>query len=213
MRPSATDVRPGTAPQNAFREEWLIGNRFVIEYSGNCGLGHEISSVCDAMLALREDDSVRWVFVGGGVMRPQLEQFIKKHQIPNVIMKPYQPRSNLGELITLGDVHLVLVADGFEGTLLPSKFYGIMAAARPVIYIGPESSEVAFVINETGCGYSLRNSDSDGLVAAIKQLQQNPTVAHAMGLRGRRVLESSYSMQKACAIWRECIRECRSENS
>jgi glycosyltransferase involved in cell wall biosynthesis len=144
-------------------------------------------------------------------MRPHLEQFIAEHRIPNVIMKPYQPRSSLGELIALGDVHLVLVANGFEGTLLPSKFYGIMAAARPAIYIGPESSEVAFVINETGCGFSLRNGDGAGLIHAIKQLQRNHAIALAMGLKGREVLEERYSMQKACAMWQECIHECRSE--
>jgi len=37
----------------------------------------------------------------------------------------------------LGDAHLALVADGFEGLLLPSKFYGVMAAGRPTLYVGP----------------------------------------------------------------------------
>jgi glycosyltransferase involved in cell wall biosynthesis len=211
-RALTTPDHPSTMPPNGFREEWSIGNRFVIEYSGNCGLGHDISSVCQAMLELKHDDSIRWVFVGGGVMRPQLEQFIAEHRITNVIMRPYQPRSSLGELIALGDVHLVLIADGFEGTLLPSKFYGVMAAARPAIYIGPERSEVAFVINEVQCGYSLRNGDGSGLVAAIKRLQREPEIALAMGLRGRHALEERYSMQRACAKWRECIRECLSDS-
>jgi len=207
-RAPAIMVRPIHVPSNLFRETWSIGDRFVIEYSGNCGLGHDISSVCEAMHALKDDDSIRWVFVGGGVMRPHLEQFVADNQITNVIMRPYQPRSNLSELIALGDVHLVLIADGFEGTLLPSKFYGVMAAARPAIYIGPERSEVAYVINEVQCGFSLRNGDSEALVSAIKRLQCDPAVALAMGLRGRRAIEDWYSMQRACAMWRECIREC-----
>ncbi len=200
-RASASGVRPNTVPPNPFREEWQIGDRFVIEYSGNCGIGHDVSSVCSAMLQLRNDDLIRWVFVGGGVMRPVIEDFIRTHGITNVVMKPYQPRERLGELISLGDAHLVLVADGFSGLLLPSKFYGIMAAGRPTIYVGPGDSEVARVITEHRCGYSMRNGDGRALVTAIRDLQRNPPAALAMGLRGRRVLEARYSMQRACGDW------------
>ncbi len=213
-RASATGVRPNTVPPNPFREEWGIGDRFVIEYSGNCGIGHDVTSVCGAMLQLKDDDLIRWVFVGGGVMRPVLEEFIRTHGIANVVMKPYQPRERLGELISLGDAHLVLVADGFSGLLLPSKFYGIMAAGRPTIYVGPGDSEVAQVITEHHCGYSMRNGDGRALVTAIRDLQRNPPAALAMGLRGRRVLEASYSMQRACDTWRMLLRSvvgCRTD--
>lgn len=148
------------------------------------------------MLERKNDESVRWVFVGSGVMRPQLQQFIADHRVTNVIMQPYQPGSGLSELIALGEARLVLMAGGFEGTLLPSRFYGVMTAARPTLLIGEERSEVAFVIDDLQCGYSLRNGDGSGLVAAIKQLQREPDVAMAMGPRGRRALEERCPMQR-----------------
>ena len=202
-RTTAADMKPVVAGANNFREEWGIGNRFVIEYSGNCGVGHDVTSVCEAMLALRDDDDIRWVIVGGGVAWPRIEEFIARHRIQNVVLKPYQPRSRLGELIALGDVHLVLVADGFEGLLIPSKFYGVMAAGRPTIYVGPESTEVAQVIQEEDCGYVIPNGNTGKLVGAIRRLQRDPVLALTMGLRGRRALERHYSMQIACAKWHE----------
>jgi hypothetical protein len=39
-------------------------------------------------------------------------------------------------------------------------------------------------------------------VAAIRELQGDPVAALAMGLRGRRALERSYSLQRACERWR-----------
>ena len=199
------DGDAGVVP-NPFREQWGIGDRFVIEYSGNCGVGHDVASVCAAIRELKEDDAIRWVFVGGGVMRPRIEEFVANNGVRNVLMRPYQPRERLGELIGLGDVHLVLVADGFGGLLLPSKFYGVMAAARPVIYVGPPDSEVALVIEEVGCGFALPNGDGAALVAAIRSLQSDPAKALAMGLRGRRALESRYSIDIACERWRETLR-------
>jgi glycosyltransferase involved in cell wall biosynthesis len=202
-RATAVDMKPVIAGANNFREEWGIGNRFVIEYSGNCGVGHDVASVCEAMLALRDDDDIRWVIVGGGVAWPKIEEFIARHRIQNVVLKPYQPRSRLGELIALGDVHLVLVADGFDGLLIPSKFYGVMAAGRPTIYVGPESTEVAQVIQEEQCGYVIPNGNTGKLVGAIRRLQRDPVLALTMGLRGRRALEQQYAMQIACAKWHE----------
>ncbi len=201
-RHSVSGTPSTIASENAFRAEWGIGNRFTIEYSGNCGIGHDVTSVCDAMLLTKDDDGIRWVIVGGGVAWPVIEQFIARHRIGNVVLRPYQPRSRLGELIALGDVHLVLVANGFEGLLLPSKFYGVMAAGRPTIYVGPEESEVAQVILEEQCGFVIPNGDTERLVAAIRRLQSDPVLALTMGMRGRRALERSYSLQLACERWR-----------
>jgi glycosyltransferase involved in cell wall biosynthesis len=205
-RATVADLKPFLAGTNGFRDEWDIGDRFVIEYSGNCGVGHDVASVCEAMLALRDDDDIRWVIVGGGVAWPRIEEFIVQHGIRNVVLRPYQPRSRLGELIALGDVHLVLVADGFEGLLIPSKFYGVMAAGRPTIYVGPESTEVAQVIEEEKCGFVIPNGNTNLLVGAIRRLQRDPVLALTMGMRGRRALEQRYSMQIACSKWHERTR-------
>jgi glycosyltransferase involved in cell wall biosynthesis len=204
-RGTAMGVRAMAVVRNGLRDAWGIGDRFVIEYSGNCGVGHDISSVCDAMLRLKYDDGIRWVFVGGGVMRPRIEEFIERNGIQNVVMRPYQPRSRLGELIALGDAHLVLVADGFEGLLIPSKFYGILAAGRPTIYVGPPNTEVAEVISSEDCGFVVENGSGASLVEAITVLRNEPLLAYAMGLRGRRALEHGYAMRELCGEWRRLL--------
>jgi glycosyltransferase involved in cell wall biosynthesis len=195
----------GAREANPFRADWGLGDRFVIEYSGTCGIGHDFSSVCEAMVRLREDDRVRWVFAGGGVMRPTLEEFISRESIGNAMLKPYQSRDRLSQLIGLGDVHLVLIADGFSGLLVPSKFYGVMAAGKPTIYIGPRDSEVARTIEETGCGICVENGNADGVVAAVRRLREDPRLAAEMGLRGRLALERSMSTAHACQAWRSLL--------
>jgi colanic acid biosynthesis glycosyl transferase WcaI len=125
------------------------------------------------------------VFVGGGVTRPRMEEFIAQHGIRNVVMKPYQPRERLGELIALGDGHLVLVADGFEGLLLPSKFYGVMAAGRPTLYVGPSGGEVAQVIVDERCEICSTDDDDRAPVRTIRELQFDPSVALSMGIAKR----------------------------
>lgn len=192
-----------TAPyaQNRFRKEWDIGDRFVIQYSGNFGLGHDADTVCRAMLSTKDDDGIRWVIVGDGIMVPKVVRFVQEHHISNVIIRPYQPRERLNELIALGDVHLVLMVPAFEGVILPSKLFGILAAGRPVIFVGPQESEISHVIQESSCGFVVPNGNSTALLCGIRELRENPTLALALGHRGRKALETRYSMQNACESW------------
>ncbi len=125
----------------------------------------------------------------------------------NVVFRPYQPRSRLGELIALGDVHIVSVAPGFEGLLVPSKFYGVLAAGRPTIFIGSHGSEIARVIDEEGCGIVVPNGDGAALAAAIVRLRDDPALAREMGERGRRAAERKYGTDSACARWRAALVE------
>ncbi len=186
---------------NALRTAWQVGDRFVIEYSGNFGIGHDGETMYRAMQATRADDSIRWVIVGGGTKRGELEAFVMTHDIVNAVLKPYQPREALGELLSLGNVHLVSVAENFSGLLVPSKFYGVLAAARPVLYVGPRESEVARVIEESQCGLVIEQGDSAGLVKAIETLHADPQLAQAMGRRAREVFERTFTRSHACERW------------
>lgn len=199
LQPRAESCCKGAG--NAFRKEWGLGNRFVIQYSGNFGLGHDYQTVFDAMLAAKDDDGIRWVIVGDGVVRPKVERFVEEHGIRNVVVKPYQARSRLGELISLGDVHLVLMASNFEGVILPSKFYGIMAAGRPAVFVGPEGSEIAQTIKERRCGVVVPNGSAAELLKVIEVLRNDTAYSLSLGRRGREALEERYSRERACESW------------
>jgi glycosyltransferase involved in cell wall biosynthesis len=193
--------------QNKYRAEWNIGQRFVVEYSGNLGIGHDDAAMLDAMLRTRDDDSLRWVIVGGGTKKGSVDTFVNKERIPNAVLRPYQPRSRLADLISLGDVHLVTVTEGFEGLMVPSKFYGVLAAARPTIYVGPDTSEVARVIQAERCGIVVRQGDGAGLADAVRRLAADPEEARAMGARGRNVLTRLYGTPIACARWQTMLHQ------
>ena len=193
--------------RNTYRTEWGIGDRFVLEYSGNLGIGHDVATILDAMSLTRQDDDLRWVVVGGGTKKAEVDAFVENEDIGNAVIRPYQPRARLADLISLGDVHLVTVAEGFEGLMVPSKFYGVLAAARPTIYVGPDSSEVARVIQAEDCGVVVRQGDGPGLAAAVRRLASDRAAARAMGERGRSVLLRLYGTNLACARWQHMLHQ------
>lgn len=163
--PDADQPRPDDS--NAYRRQWGVGDRLLVMYSGNFGLAHDVDTFLEAASRMTGDDRIRFAFIGGGKRKPEVERFVETHDLPNCIIEPYQPRERLGELLAAADVQLVTMLDPWWGLVVPSKFYGVAGAARPVIFIGPEESEIARCIDEWSCGARIEPGDVEALVATL----------------------------------------------
>jgi colanic acid biosynthesis glycosyl transferase WcaI len=201
------EIRMEPSSGNPLRPEWGLGDRWIVMYSGNLGKAHDTRAILEAMESLREDDAIRWVIVGGGIGRARVEASLDERAVPNVVLRGYQPREALGRLLGLADMHLVTMSGGFEGLLVPSKFYGILAAGRPVVYIGPPGTEIEHVILEERCGLVVRPGDGAGLARAIGKLRTDPVESRAMGERARAALERRFSIDVGCGCWSDLIEE------
>ena len=65
---------------------------------------------------------------------------------------PYQKRERLPLSLSSADVHVVGLAKGLAGYVVPSRLYGILSAGRPVIVAAEDESETARLVREVGCG-------------------------------------------------------------
>ena len=94
-----------------------------------------------------------------------------------------------GAVITLDERSL--------GVMSPSKLHANLAAGLPILYVGPEGSNVDEAIVETGCGTSLREGQVDELVAAVRALRSDPSARS----RSRQAFEERYSDVAALPRW------------
>ncbi|HMJ61387.1 MAG TPA: hypothetical protein VK493_06465, partial [Bryobacteraceae bacterium] len=90
--------------------------------------------------------------------------------------------------------HLGLVTQKPEtvGSVVPSKVYGIMAAGRPVLYIGPRRATPARIIERFGCGWHVEAGDSSSLVALLNRLVDRPEEIHIAGERARQAFLENF---------------------
>lgn len=190
---------------NPYRERWAPGGEFVVMYSGNFGLGHEAGTILEVVRKLREEKGIRFVFVGGGKRRAEVEGFIARHGLGNAFWEDYQPRESLSLSLAAGDIHLISLREGVEGIMVPSKLYGIMAAGRASVFVGHPSSEIARVLTEHDAGVTVREGDAEGLAAAILALRKDAARRAAMGENARRALRGRYDRATACAMWADLI--------
>jgi len=196
-------VRPVAHEMNGLRRELTNGARTVVMYSGNLGRGHDVATLVDAARRLRSWHDIGFTFIGDGAKRTDVEKAAR--ELPNVRLTSYQPQDRLSESLSAGDLHLISLLGQVEGLIEPSKLYGIMAAGRPALFVGPSRSEVACTIQRERCGLVLRNGDAEGLAAAIRELAANPSERAAMGQRARTALEQRYARRVATARFRELL--------
>jgi len=153
---------PKPSAQSALRARLDLGAKFIVGYSGNLGRAHEFQTVLGAAQALQTDDSIAFLFIGGGVKMDELEALVAQRDLKNFHFLPYQPRDTLADSLAASDVHLVSLLPALEGLIVPSKFYGILAAGRPVVFVGDPDGELARIIREAGCGHVVAAGDSPG---------------------------------------------------
>ena len=183
-------IRPAEAT-NPLREEWQIGGRFIVGYSGNLGRAHEIETLLGAMEALQTSNDVLFLFIGGGALLQDLKAAFEEKGLKNTLFKPYQPREMLQQSLTLPDVHLTILRPEMEGLIVPSKIYGVLAAGKPSIFVGHKEGEVAKMVSEAEAGVVVEQGDVEGLVQAIERLKSDPDAVTTMGINGRRLFDES----------------------
>lgn len=134
-----------------------------------------------------------------------LELQARARRLTNFRFAPYQPRSALSDSLAAGDAHLVSLRPELEGFIVPSKLYGILAAGRPVVFIGDPDGELARLIAATGVGVTVQSGDSAGLCRALLTLRDDETYRTGMGIRAREVFEERYTLAAAVTRWREVL--------
>ncbi len=198
--------RPVTPEANSKRRAWDLAGCFVVQYSGNLGRVHEVETLLSAIRTLaREQPSIRFLFVGGGVQRARLERTVSESGLANVSFRPYQPRSELAETLSVADVHLVTLLPALEGMVVPSKFYGICAVGRATLYIGDPEGELGRIVAGERLGLVVRDGDADGLVSAIRQLAADRGACAAFGANARAAAETRWDKRIAVAQFMELL--------
>ena len=193
------DLAPLDHADNPFRAARGLIDKFVIMYSGNIGHASSINTILEAAQHFRDDPRLLFLFIGGGVGKPAVDDFIQSTGATNIRSLPYQPLDQLKYSLAAADVHLVVVAPRAVGISHPCKVYGAMAVARPILLLGPDPCHVSDIIADRQIGWRV---DPDNAEAAIQTIQQiittDPADLAAMGARAKSLIDTRFNRTTTC---------------
>jgi colanic acid biosynthesis glycosyl transferase WcaI len=199
-------VRPVPPGANPLRVEWGLDEQFIVGYSGNLGRAHEADTVLHAARQLAtQDPAIRFLFIGGGALREELERTTARENLSNLQLRPYEPRERLSLSLGVADVHLVSLRPDMEGLVFPSKLYGVLAAGRPVVFVGDPEGEIARLLRDNQCGFSVAQGDSASLAELLQRLRRDPELCSEAGRKARSLFERTYDKSLAMESWRSLL--------
>jgi putative colanic acid biosynthesis glycosyltransferase WcaI len=174
---------------NSWARAHEVVDRFVVMHSGNIGHAQNLDALVRASTLLRDLEDLAVLIIGAGARHQELLAFAEEVQANSVRFLPYQPREVLSESLSTADVHVIGLAPGLAGYVVPSRLYGTLAVARPVIVAAEAESETAQVVERVGCGIVLPSDHPELLAAAIRRAYEGEFDLEEMGRRGRAYVE------------------------
>jgi colanic acid biosynthesis glycosyl transferase WcaI len=185
----------------------LVGP-FVVMHSGNVGHAQDLDSLVRAATFLRDRDDLRFVVAGFGARHGEMVALAERLEVEETVrFLPYQKRERLPLSLSSADLHVVGLAKGLAGYVVPSRLYGILSAGRPVIVAADDSSETARLVSEIGCGVVIPPARPELLARTIREAADGGFDLTEMGRRGRAYVEEEADRVVAMERYRALVRE------
>ncbi|KAF0221943.1 MAG: hypothetical protein FD176_3089 [Rhodospirillaceae bacterium] len=128
---------------------WGLTGKFVLGYVGTHGMAHGLINVLDAAERLKDDDRIRFLFVGAGAERQMLMEQAAARGLTNVVFQGMQPKEMMPRIWSLCDVALVhLKDDPAFAEVIPSKIFEAMGMGLPLLLVAPEGEASRIVIDD-----------------------------------------------------------------
>ncbi len=202
------DVYPIARKDNILIKRYdLDPDRFYITYSGNIGYTQNMDMLLDVAKEIR-NDNIRFILIGEGAAKEEVERRVREENIQNIIMLPFQPYVDIAHVFSLGDVGLIISKPGVSSNSVPSKTWSIMAAERPILASFDKDSELCRLIEKVGCGVTVQAGDKEALKEKIEELYNQKE--NQMGKKGREYLQTYLNKDKCVDMYVETLKSvCR----
>jgi glycosyltransferase involved in cell wall biosynthesis len=195
-------IGPLADADSPLRAEWDPGSKFLVGYSGNFGRAHSFDELLEAITLLKECPEFHFVLIGEGAALDKLLEAVERRGLDNVSFEPYQPHDMLRQSLGAIDLHLVTLKEHMEGLVLPSKIYGVLAAGRPIAFIGDEDGEIAGLVRDNDVGFVVGQGDGAELAEGIQELAGQPERLRRMGENARALFDAEFAKPIAMERWR-----------
>lgn len=199
------EMKPKPKTESNFAHEHGLIEPFTVLYSGNLGLYYEFETII-AAADLLQNDNFKLVFIGAGGRRDWIANEVKRRNLSNTMLLPYQPFENLPDSLTACDVSLVTIQKGVEGISYPSKLYASLSTGKPILAISEAGSELYDQVVGNDVGYWHELGDEAGLAETIRHMMKDPEGCAAMGQRARELFEKEYTRDVSSAKYAEVFK-------
>jgi len=176
-----------------FEKFKLDKKSFYVSYAGDIGLFQNWEVILDAAQELdKEYDDIKFVIIGNGSYRDNLEKSIKRRGLKNTLLFPLQPIELISSAYSFGDLELVSLQKGMTKIALPSKIAYILAAGSPLLGMFDSDSYISKEINDKDLGAVVESFQKNSLIKIIKHFYNNRHELKVISYNARKYAEQQF---------------------
>ena len=141
-----------------------------IQYAGNIGNAQGVGEFVE-LLHEAGNKVIHFGIWGTGIAEESIKARVVELRMEEQVRfyGPYSRNQQI-EVLNDSDLSLVTLVKGMYGLGVPSKTYNILAAGKPILYIGEKGTEIWRTVEENQIGYCFEPDDKKGIQEFIQSL-------------------------------------------
>jgi colanic acid biosynthesis glycosyl transferase WcaI len=183
------------------------GVRLGLLYSGNLGRAHDFEQFLALARQLRDGSpGIRFAFACRGNRFTELEAALRPSDT-NIRLAGFCSEAELELRLLAADFHLISQREGFQGTVVPSKFFGSLAVGRPLLYAGTAISSVARWIHQFNVGMTIDPQEIGDTAELLEACVSDPGQVARWQANALEASRRHFSRDRVLEGWDRVLRE------
>lgn len=168
-------------------------NRIVLSFAGNLGRVQGLLEFIDLFISSDNKNLILVIF-GDGALRTLIMKKVIDESFDNIHYLGPRPRSEQNLFLNACHIGIITLKSGMKGLGVPSKTYNLMAAGKPLLYIGDNESEIDNYVSRYECGWSFSWEEKGEIIKFLRELSLEKL--HEINNKGEMSIRASKNFEK-----------------
>jgi O26-antigen biosynthesis N-acetyl-L-fucosamine transferase len=184
---------------SSYRAQLGLQNKVVFFYGGNIGVAQDMDNIIRLAIHLRDESEAYFLLVGDGSEVSRLKSIINRESLTNIIIHPPVDQKQYQSMLKEFDVGLITLDRNLNTYNFPGKMLGYMYHAKPILASINSGNDLHEILQTHQAGMVCYNGEDEIFYKQALQLIKNPDMRTQMGMNGRKLLESKFSVSNAAS--------------
>lgn len=187
---------PVQKSDNPFLKGLGLVDKFIILYSGNMGMTHDVDVLVDVAHELRNKSNIHFLFIGEGAKKKMIAERIDSLKLENCNVLPFQPTDVLPYSMGAADIAVVTTHAAQTGLSVPSKTYSYLSVGAALLCLADKDSELGRIVIENNVGRCFNRSEVGKMAAFIEEMSSDRLKQNQYKMNSRK-LSKDYTPENA----------------